>query len=65
MGVTRMQGTAGWTTDPPAAILYAVEPEGLYMNSSCEYKWKKKLVRGGLKNYKKTINDFYLPTMIH
>jgi hypothetical protein len=29
MGVTSIHGTAGWTTDPPAAILYAVEPVGL------------------------------------
>jgi hypothetical protein len=29
MGVTKMDGTAGWTTLPPAAMLYAVEPVGV------------------------------------
>jgi len=29
MGVTRIAGTAGCTTDPPAAMLYAVDPVGL------------------------------------
>jgi len=29
IGVTRMAGTAGWHTDPPAAMLYAVDPVGL------------------------------------
>lgn len=29
MGVTRIDGTAGWTTLPPAAMLYAVEPVGV------------------------------------
>ena len=29
MGVNRMEGTAGWTTLPPAAMLYAVEPVGV------------------------------------
>lgn len=34
MGVTKMQGTAGWTTEPPAAMLYAVDPVGLYGNGT-------------------------------
>ena len=29
IGVTSIAGTTGWTTDPPAAMLYAVDPVGL------------------------------------
>lgn len=35
--MTKIHGTAGWTTDPPAAILYAVEPVGL-----CVYVRRKR-----------------------
>ena len=31
MGVKRMPGTCGWTIEPPAATLYAVEPVGVEM----------------------------------
>ena len=34
IGVTSIDGTAGWTTDPPAAMLYAVEPVGVANLSS-------------------------------